>query len=108
MFSVLFRSVRPVTQLRLKQLNASLIQNYIAREVPIKNFHSSQPRAAALPPVVLLLLRPILKGFAFFAGRNFRKWWQALPKEKRWNLAGIYCLKSFSLKIMYTIFFFLF
>jgi hypothetical protein len=85
MFSVLLRSARPsVTQLCYPQFNnLSLIQKSVSRKVLLNNLHTSRPKQAALPPVVLLLLRPFLKGAAFFAGRNFRKWWQALPKERR-------------------------
>ena len=65
-------------------------------------FHTSRPRTA-IPPLVLIVLRPVLRLAAFFAGRNFRKWWRALPKEKRayywsrikekkWNIAGIHFL----------------
>lgn len=75
----------------------------VTRSFPYKNtlncgFHTTKPRAA-IPPVALVILRPVLRVVAFIAGRNFRKWWRALPKEKReyywsrikeekWNLAG--------------------
>jgi len=101
MLSVFLRSTRSAisTQFSSPPLNVFLIQKSVSRKVFLNNFHTSRPKQAALPPVVLLLLRPVLKGIAFFAGRNFRKWWQALPKERRakywakiqekkWNLAG--------------------
>ena len=71
MFSILFRSVRPVTQIGFKQLNVPIQKSGIARQSLIKNFHTSTPRQA-IPPVFLLLLRPLFKGVAFVAGRNFR------------------------------------
>lgn len=45
-------------------------------------FHTSSPRNA-VPPFALIVLRPVLRLFAFFAGRNFRKWWQKLPKDRK-------------------------
>jgi len=61
-------------------------------------FHTSPPRKA-IPPVFFILLRPLAKGLAFITGRNIRKWWRALPKEKKdlfwsktkekkWKIAG--------------------
>lgn len=44
--------------------------------------HTSDPRSA-IPPALLIVLRPALRLFAFFAGRNFRKWWQKLPKDRK-------------------------
>jgi hypothetical protein len=65
-------------------------------------FHTTSPRAA-IPPVVLIVLRPLLRVVAFLAGRNFRKWWRSLPKDKReyywskikekkWKITGMYLL----------------
>jgi len=45
-------------------------------------FHTSPP-TKAIPPTLFLLIRPIVKGLAFLTGRNIRKWWKALPKEKK-------------------------
>ena len=103
MLSVFLRSARSAisTQFSSPQLNVSFIHKSVSRKVFLNNLHTSRPKQAAFPPVVLLLLRPVLKGIAFFAGRNFRKWWQALPKErrakywakikeKRWNLVGMF------------------
>jgi metalloendopeptidase OMA1, mitochondrial len=47
-----------------------------------RNFHKS-PQKQAIPPQFLILIRPLLKGAAFFAGRSFRKWWRGLPKEEK-------------------------
>ncbi|XP_043192105.1 metalloendopeptidase OMA1, mitochondrial-like [Amphibalanus amphitrite] len=44
---------------------------------------TSAPRPAPLPPAVWLVLRPITKLAAVLFGRAYRKWWQALPKNKR-------------------------
>nr|CAH0110056.1 unnamed protein product [Daphnia galeata] len=95
----LFRCVRSVPRF-------SQVQNYplvTRRSLEKRNniecgFHTTSPRAA-IPPVVLIVLRPVLRVVAFVAGRNFRKWWRSLPKDKRqyywskikenkWNIAG--------------------
>jgi hypothetical protein len=78
-------------------------------------FHTTSPRAA-IPPVVLIVLRPALRVVAFFAGRNFRKWWRSLPKDKRehywsrikekkWKILGMFlsCL-SCQASLFYTFF----
>jgi len=70
----------------------------VRRKPCVSRFHISPPRKA-LPPVILVIIRPVLKGLAFLAGRNIRKWWRALPKEKKavhwsrvkekkWKIAG--------------------
>ncbi|XP_008829247.1 metalloendopeptidase OMA1, mitochondrial [Nannospalax galili] len=62
-----------------------------------RNFHLS-PRAQAAPvPLLLLILKPVQKLLAIIVGRGVRKWWQALPpnkkelfkenlREKKWKL----------------------
>ncbi|CAH0391455.1 unnamed protein product [Bemisia tabaci] len=47
------------------------------------NFHTSNPRKA-VPPVIIVILRPILKLFAMLLGRSLKKWWAKLtPAEKK-------------------------
>lgn len=46
-------------------------------------FHTS-PRALAAPvPLLLLILKPVQKLLAIIVGRGIRKWWQALPPNKK-------------------------
>ena len=47
------------------------------------SLRTSAVRSAPLPPTVWLVLRPITKLAAVLFGRAYRKWWQALPKDKR-------------------------
>lgn len=67
-------------------------------KIPECGFHTTRPRAA-IPPIILIVLRPVLRVVAFLAGRNFRKWWRSLPKnqrqyywsrikENKWSIAG--------------------
>ncbi|XP_037070001.1 metalloendopeptidase OMA1, mitochondrial-like [Pollicipes pollicipes] len=50
---------------------------------PCQGFSTSSSRPAPLPPVVWLVLRPISKFMAVLFGRAYRKWWRALPHDKR-------------------------
>jgi hypothetical protein len=54
-------------------------------ELQRKLFHVSASRQA-LPPVVLIILRPLSKIMAILFGRTFRKWWRALPPDKKQDL----------------------
>lgn len=66
---------------------------------PTREFHTSG-RLKALPaPIIWLVLKPIQKLVAIILGRSIRKWWLALPANKkqlfrewmrrrRWHLAG--------------------
>jgi hypothetical protein len=47
-----------------------------------KPFHVSASRQA-LPPLILLILRPVTRIAAILFGRRLRKWWTALPPEKK-------------------------
>ncbi|XP_010608777.1 metalloendopeptidase OMA1, mitochondrial [Fukomys damarensis] len=48
-----------------------------------RNFHTS-PRIQAAPiPLLLVLLKPLQKLLAIIVGRGIRKWWQALPPNKK-------------------------
>ncbi|MCI4389346.1 hypothetical protein PGIGA_G00096950 [Pangasianodon gigas] len=67
---------------------------------PVKEFHTSAGLRA--PPAVLLwlLVKPLQKVTAIILGRSIRKWWKALPSNKRqlfrewawqrrWHLMGV-------------------
>ncbi|XP_052572122.1 metalloendopeptidase OMA1, mitochondrial isoform X1 [Peromyscus californicus insignis] len=48
-----------------------------------QSFHTS-PRVLAAPvPFLLLILKPVQKLLAIIVGRGIRKWWQALPPNKK-------------------------
>lgn len=50
-----------------------------------RNIQSSAPRQA-LPPILVLALRPLIKLTAMLFGRTIRKWWQRLPPDRRQQL----------------------
>lgn len=47
-----------------------------------RSLHTSNPNKA-LPPIVWVVLRPLLRVGAIITGRSLRKWWRNLPKNKR-------------------------
>lgn len=47
-----------------------------------RRFHTTTPNYA-LPPVVWIILRPILKVGAILFGRRIRKWWQGMSTKER-------------------------
>ncbi|XP_036033065.1 metalloendopeptidase OMA1, mitochondrial isoform X3 [Onychomys torridus] len=48
-----------------------------------RSLHTS-PRVLAAPvPLLLLILKPVQKLLAIIVGRGIRKWWQALPPNKK-------------------------
>lgn len=47
-----------------------------------KWFHTTAPKRA-VPPVIWIILRPILKVGAMVFGRRIRKWWQGLSAKER-------------------------
>ncbi|XP_023370888.1 metalloendopeptidase OMA1, mitochondrial isoform X2 [Otolemur garnettii] len=48
-----------------------------------RRFHTS-PRVQAAPvPLLLIILKPVQKLLAIIVGRGIRKWWQALPPNKK-------------------------
>ncbi|XP_051954913.1 metalloendopeptidase OMA1, mitochondrial isoform X2 [Xyrauchen texanus] len=66
---------------------------------PAHEFHTSGRLRAVPAPFVWLLLKPLQKLVAIILGRSIRKWWLALPPNKkqlfrewtwrrRWHLAG--------------------
>ncbi|XP_029286381.1 metalloendopeptidase OMA1, mitochondrial [Cottoperca gobio] len=63
------------------------------------HFHTSAPLRALPAPLIWLLLKPLQKLVAIILGRSIRKWWLALPanrrqlmrewvRQHRWHLAG--------------------
>ncbi|XP_063795343.1 metalloendopeptidase OMA1, mitochondrial isoform X2 [Pseudophryne corroboree] len=48
-----------------------------------KNIHTTARRNVLLPPHVWLLIKPVQKLLAIILGRSVRKWWRALPANKR-------------------------
>ena len=55
----------------------------VPRRTGVVSLRTSAGRAAPLPPAVWMVLRPITKLAAVLFGRAYRKWWQALPRDKR-------------------------
>ncbi|XP_003411205.1 metalloendopeptidase OMA1, mitochondrial isoform X1 [Loxodonta africana] len=49
----------------------------------IRSFHTSPCFQAAPVPLLLIILKPVQKLFAIIVGRGIRKWWQALPPNKK-------------------------
>ncbi|XP_044883883.1 metalloendopeptidase OMA1, mitochondrial isoform X6 [Mauremys mutica] len=49
----------------------------------IKHFHTSSSFQAAPVPLLWIILKPAQKLFAIILGRSIRKWWKALPPNKR-------------------------
>lgn len=54
-------------------------------ELQRKLFHVTAARQA-LPPVIIIILRPLSKVAAILFGRAFRKWWRALPPDRKRDL----------------------
>ncbi|XP_037526945.1 metalloendopeptidase OMA1, mitochondrial [Rhipicephalus sanguineus] len=63
------------------------------------NFHTSPQRC--IHPIFLIAAKQITKGLAIITGRGFRKWWKALPADKKayfisvavknkWKIAGYF------------------
>ncbi|KAK7889322.1 hypothetical protein WMY93_024882 [Mugilogobius chulae] len=48
-----------------------------------RHFHSSAPRRAFPAPLVWMVLKPLQKLMAIILGRSIRKWWVALPDNRR-------------------------
>ncbi|XP_046518642.1 metalloendopeptidase OMA1, mitochondrial isoform X2 [Equus quagga] len=49
----------------------------------IRCFHTSPRLWAAPVPLLLVVLKPVQKLLAIIVGRSIRKWWQALPPNKK-------------------------
>ncbi|XP_030428092.1 metalloendopeptidase OMA1, mitochondrial isoform X3 [Gopherus evgoodei] len=49
----------------------------------IRLFHTSSSFQAAPVPLLWIILKPAQKLFAIILGRSIRKWWKALPPNKR-------------------------
>ncbi|XP_034509224.1 metalloendopeptidase OMA1, mitochondrial isoform X2 [Ailuropoda melanoleuca] len=82
-------------------------------ERDIRSFHTSPQFQAAPVPLLLMILKPVQKLFAIIVGRGIRKWWQALPPNKKelfkeslrknkWKL--LLCFSSFGL--LFVVFYF--
>jgi hypothetical protein len=54
----------------------------VAFQLQRKPFHVSASRQA-LPPLIIFILRPVSRIAAILFGRRLRKWWRALPPEKK-------------------------
>uniref|UniRef100_A0A8C0LY34 Metalloendopeptidase OMA1, mitochondrial n=1 Tax=Canis lupus familiaris TaxID=9615 RepID=A0A8C0LY34_CANLF len=78
-----------------------------------RSFHTSSRFQAAPVPLLLIILKPVQKLFAIIVGRGIRKWWQALPPNKKelfkeslrknkWKL--LLCFSSFGL--LFVVFYF--
>nr|XP_019598102.1 PREDICTED: metalloendopeptidase OMA1, mitochondrial isoform X2 [Rhinolophus sinicus] len=48
-----------------------------------RNFHTSPRFQAAPVPLLLVILKPVQKLLAIIIGRGIRKWWYALPPNKK-------------------------
>nr|XP_057928725.1 metalloendopeptidase OMA1, mitochondrial [Doryrhamphus excisus] len=57
--------------------------NSIGRSQCRSQFHTSSPLGALPTPVLWLVLKPIQKLMAIILGRSVRKWWVALPDNRR-------------------------
>ncbi|XP_016043458.2 metalloendopeptidase OMA1, mitochondrial isoform X2 [Erinaceus europaeus] len=49
----------------------------------IRSFHTSARTQAAPIPLLLIILKPVQKLLAIIVGRGIRKWWRALPPNKK-------------------------
>ncbi|XP_058234855.1 metalloendopeptidase OMA1, mitochondrial isoform X2 [Hemibagrus wyckioides] len=70
------------------------------RFCPVKKFHTTSGLRAPPAPLLWLLVKPLQKIIAIILGRSIRKWWKALPANKkqllrewawqrRWRLTGL-------------------
>ncbi|XP_048354478.1 metalloendopeptidase OMA1, mitochondrial [Sphaerodactylus townsendi] len=49
----------------------------------LKSFHGSPSLKAAPVPILWMILKPVQKLLAIILGRSIRKWWHALPPNKK-------------------------
>lgn len=49
----------------------------------VRSFHTSPRFHAAPVPLLLMILKPVQKLLAIIVGRGIRKWWRALPPNKK-------------------------
>lgn len=49
----------------------------------LRSFHTSSRLQAAPLPLLWIILKPVQKLLAIIVGRGIRKWWQALPPNKK-------------------------
>lgn len=76
-----------VTQVGSLSITNAVLQNglKVSFEAQKKLFHVTASRQA-LPPLFIIILRPLSKIAAILFGRTFRKWWRALPPDKKQDL----------------------
>ncbi|NXC43805.1 OMA1 Metalloendopeptidase, partial [Penelope pileata] len=72
-----------ITSLQIS--SAGLLPGHLsARHIQsIRSFHTSPSLQAAPFPVLWVFLKPVQKLLAIIVGRSIRKWWKALPPNKR-------------------------
>ncbi|KAL7888110.1 hypothetical protein AOLI_G00030840 [Acnodon oligacanthus] len=79
--------------------NVTVAVRVSALTEPAKQLHTSAALRALPAPLIWLVLRPLQKVAAIIIGRSIRKWWKALPPNKkqlfrewawqrRWHLVG--------------------
>uniref|UniRef100_A0A3Q2GL65 Metalloendopeptidase OMA1, mitochondrial n=1 Tax=Cyprinodon variegatus TaxID=28743 RepID=A0A3Q2GL65_CYPVA len=89
---------------RLSFLRCGKVRTACPRTGPLQtqwgpHFHTSTPRRALPAPLLWMLLKPLQKLLAILLGRSVRKWWVALPdnrrqlvhewiRRRRWHLAA--------------------
>ncbi|XP_066482447.1 metalloendopeptidase OMA1, mitochondrial [Tiliqua scincoides] len=66
----------------LGMLPSCKVQNFPAVQI-FRPFHQSSALKAAPVPIVLMILKPVQKLLAIIVGRSIRKWWSALPPNKK-------------------------
>ncbi|XP_054274941.1 metalloendopeptidase OMA1, mitochondrial-like [Macrosteles quadrilineatus] len=59
------------------------VKNHTPAIRPLKRYFHTTPPNKALPPILWVVLRGLLKFGAVITGRGLRKWWASLPKNKR-------------------------
>ncbi|XP_038162860.1 metalloendopeptidase OMA1, mitochondrial isoform X2 [Cyprinodon tularosa] len=93
-----------VCAIRLSFLRCGNVRTACPRTGPLQtqwgpHFHTSTPRRALPAPLLWMLLKPLQKLLAILLGRSVRKWWVALPdnrrqlmhewiRRRRWHLAA--------------------
>lgn len=66
-------------------LTSELFKISLFKPIPTvcrRTFHKSCPRGA-LPPILWVVIRQLLKFGAIITGRGLKKWWRSLPSDKK-------------------------
>ncbi|KAK4310800.1 hypothetical protein Pmani_017656 [Petrolisthes manimaculis] len=58
-----------------------VVQDSVFLSAAKRHIHTSRPRF--INPMILAVFRPVSKFLVVIVGRSFRKWWQALPPNKK-------------------------